>query len=663
MYYVQYGGKKGRKYTLQESEGLVAVRTESRRAVLGSPAEAASLKPASLEILSEFEPVMQFPIAGVNILRPKRQRGVKRLRDEARRTLKKDTAVQFAGRVLVDPKSRAPVLYTENCFVKFHDDVKPTETRRLLQKYRFTGRRALGYARNAWVISAPEGIGLDLFGLVTRFLREEAVELLHPELIRRLAHKTAFPGQWHLKKTTVDGTVVDAHARVEAAWSLADGTGVTVAVIDDGVDLDHEEFRSGGKIVAPRDVTLSNANPRPGFGDRHGTACAGVACADGLVGASGVAPRAALIPIRLASGLGSQQEADAFVWAAQKGADVISCSWGPEDGDWRDPNDPLHQQVVPLPDSTRLAIDFAVNQGRGGKGCVICFAAGNGNEPVDNDGYASYGKVMAIAACNDLSKKSAYSDSGNAVWCSFPSNETVLPRLTTGIWTTDNMGPSGYNPGQTTKGDAAGHYTNGFGGTSSACPGAAGVAALILSRNPGLRWDEVREVLKNSCDRIDTAGGNYDASGHSPKYGYGRVNAKRAVELAMPDPGPDRLVTAIATKDVAIRDFQTSTLDLSIAETAILKAVKVTVDIEHTYIGDLVVSIRPPAATGAAPIALHSLTGGGTDNLRRTYDQISTLGLASLVGQKPQGTWRLIVKDTAAVDTGRIRSVSIEMRL
>ena len=81
-------------------------------------------------------------------------------------------------------------------------------------------------------------------------------------------------------------------------------------------------------------------------------------------------------------------------------------------------------------------------------------------------------------------------------------------------------------------GDEAGDYTNSFGGTSSACPGVAGVAALILSVNRDLSWGEVRDVLKDCCDRIDEAGGDYDASGHSSLYGYGRVNAARAVALA-----------------------------------------------------------------------------------------------------------------------------------
>ena len=149
MYQVQYGGKGGEKHVLQESDGLVAVRTVTRKAALGSPAEAASLKRESREILSEFEPIARFPIAGVDVLRAKKGRNARSLRNEARRTLKRDRGVRFAGRVLIDSRSKAPVLYTENCFVKFEDDVKTGEIKRLLDKYRFAGRRALGYARNA----------------------------------------------------------------------------------------------------------------------------------------------------------------------------------------------------------------------------------------------------------------------------------------------------------------------------------------------------------------------------------------------------------------------------------------------------------------------------------------------------------------------------------
>jgi subtilisin family serine protease len=176
-------------------------------------------------------------------------------------------------------------------------------------------------------------------------------------------------------------------------------------------------------------------------------------------------------------------------------------------------------------------MDYAVEKGREGKGCVILWAAGNGNESVDNDGYAKYDKVVAVAACNDLGKKSAYSDYGDAVWCCFPSNNGD-PSLTKGIWTTDPMGALGKNPGSETLGDAEGNYNDSFGGTSSACPGVAGAAALVLARNPDLGWQDVKELLRSACERIDEQDGDYDADGHSPKYGYGRLNVLRAVELA-----------------------------------------------------------------------------------------------------------------------------------
>jgi subtilisin family serine protease len=663
MHLFRYGGKSGKRYSLTTSNEHVAVRTNSRSALFADrPFEAAPISAEARALVNKFALAASFREAGVEILRAKVTRGARSLRDRARAVLKKEPEIEFAGRVLVDPRAGRPVLYTENFFVKFDGEQSASACRKIIKKHRLIIKRALGYARNAYFVAAPEDTGLKIFDIAEALLREPEVELCHPELIRETRRRAAFPQQWHLKKTSVNGQTVDQHANVEAAWPLSDGTGAIIAVIDDGVDLDHQEFRSSAKIVAPRDATGGTNDPRPGNRNNHGTACAGVACADGNFGASGVAPRARLVPIRLASALGSQAEADAFVWAAQNGADVISCSWGPEDGDFTDANDPLHNQVVPLPDSTRLAIDFASANGRNGKGCVICFAAGNGNESVDNDGYASYEKVIAVAACNDQGKKSPYSDFGGAVWCAFPSNN-FFPSITPGIWTTDRSGPLGYNPGGGAGlGDAAGNFTNDFGGTSSACPGAAGVAALIISRNPNLRWDEVKDILKRSCDRIDTAGGQYDGNGHSRLYGFGRVNAKKAVELAMPAP-PATIAIRTVVRDAPIRDLQTARLELPVADTGALKSVKVAVDIEHTFIGDLVVSIRPPTSTNVTPVRLHDREGGSTENLKKTYDEINAPGLVALKGKSPQGTWTLVVEDKERLDTGKIRSFTLEMGL
>ncbi len=666
MFTVRYAD--GTEYKLDESDDLVAVRTHSRNSLTeGAPFEGAPLSGEARAVLDKFDVEARFPMAGVEVFRTQARRNRKAVRDEARAVLREEADVRFAGRVLHDAKSKEPVLYTENLFIKFDDDLSATACKKLLKQHKLKVKRALEYARNAYFVEAEEGTGLRVFELAHTLLKEESVECCHPELVREPRRRAAFAPQWHLKRTTVGGTSVNAHANVEAAWATTEGQGTVIAVIDDGVDIDHEEFRTSGKIVAPLNASVpdnhpNRSNPRPGSGNNHGTACAGVACAEGSVGASGVAPRARLRPIRLVSGLGSQNEADAFIHAAQQGADVISCSWGPRDGKWWDPNDPVHNQNVPLPDSTRLAIEWAIRNGRGGKGCVIVWAAGNGNESVDNDGYARSDKVVAVAACNDTGTRSVYSDFGNAIWCAFPSSDFVhtpfnhpAPK-TPGIWTTDRSGAVGYNPGQASQGDAAGHYTNSFGGTSSAAPGVAGVAALILARNPALRWDEVKDLLKRSCDQIDAAGGNYDANGHSTFYGYGRVNAAKAVELALP-PQPAYTAIHTAVQDVAVRDKQTSRLSVEVGDTRAVREVAVSVDIEHTYIGDLVVKIVGPAGTAT----LHDRTGRGTDNIKQRYDKVNAPALAAFAGANPQGTWTLEVTDEATQDVGTVRSFSVEL--
>ncbi len=654
MVSVRYGGKKGRKISLALSDDLVVTRTREPRSL-----ESAVSTRDSLEALDRSQLIVSFPDAGVDVHRVTAPKSLKARRDAVRSVLKAEPGLRFAGRALVDAKSKRPVIYTDNLFVKFRDDAAASKCRALFKSLGLTVKRELSFVSNAFFASAPEGTGLEIFSIANALLEEDLVELCHPELIREVRHRAAFPQQWHLKKATIRGQIVDQHANVEAAWELSEGDGVIIAVIDDGVDLEHEEFTGAGKIVSPRDVTRKTDNPRPGFWNHHGTPCAGVACANGLHGASGVAPKARLMPIRLVSGLGSQDEADAFVWAADHGAAVISCSWGPQDGAWWDPNDPLHDQVVPLPDGTRLAIDYAITNGRGGKGCVICWAAGNGNESVDNDGYASYEKVISVAACSDRGQRSVYSDFGQANWCCFPSNNFgPPPPLTPGIWTTDRTGRAGYNTQPSPEGD----YVDSFGGTSSACPGAAGIAALVLARNPELRWDEVKEILKQSCDQIDADDGGYDANGHSPKYGYGRLNGRRAVELAVPSASEYTAIhTAIQT--VAIKDLQTSRLASHVGNEAAMKNVKISVVIQHTHIGDLVVEIVPPSATGVGPIVLHNREGGSARNISRTYDPLNTGALAQLLGKSPQGAWTLQVHDKERHDVGKIERFSVELEL
>lgn len=542
MYKVKFGGKKGKTINLVESPNMVAIRTKGNKDISET-----SLNRSSQKVMDKMEEVAAFPEAGITVQRVMassdlESTGGTRERDDARATLKEDDNIRFAGRVLQDSDSGEVMLYTENFFVKFKDDVAEKDCLAVIEKYKLKVKNKLPFAPNSYFVEAPEGTGLEVFEIAEKLLAEKQVEFCHPELVQERRFKGVNPLQWHLAPTKINGNVIDAHVNIEKAWTLTKGKGVVIAVIDDGVEIDHPEF--AGRVVHPFDATQNNNAPIPrSDDDNHGTACAGMACATGLPnGASGTAPEATLLPIRLRSGLGSMAETNAFVWAADHGADIISCSWGPNDGKWWDPMDPVHNRITGLPDSTRLAMEYALTKGRGGKGCVILFAAGNGNENTKNDGYASYPGVIAVAACNDTGKRSVYSDYGDSVWLCFPSGDFGWPPfqhpdpLSEGVRTTDRLSRAGYVDGS---------YTNSFGGTSAACPGAAGVVALMLSVNPELTAPQVKKLLRDSCVQIDKAGGQYNADGHSKFYGYGRIDAGLAVANAVKTAQP-------AVADIAI---------------------------------------------------------------------------------------------------------------
>ena len=353
--------------------------------------------------------------------------------------------------------------------------------------------------------------------------------------------------QWHL----TSANIVDA-------WTITRGSSdIKVCILDDGVDVGHSEFAS--KVAAEFDFFNNTSDARPkGAQDNHGTACAGVATAAG-VKALGAAPDCSLIAACTPAWGASSDEAKMFKWAADQGADVISCSWGPPDGTG---------SVDPLPDLTRAAIHYCVTEGRDGKGCSVLFAAGNGNESVSNDGYASNPDVMAIAACTDADTRAGYSDFGPEVSICAPSNGG-----TNSILTTDRRGADGYNKTHPGQDDPAKpwmndpfadlDYTSMFGGTSSSTPLVAGVVGLMLSANPDLTPTQIRNCLQNTAKKIGPSS-SYDSNGHSPQFGYGKIDAGAAVREAqsLSDSPSTALPTITATDQSVSRSGPPPSFDV-----------------------------------------------------------------------------------------------------
>jgi subtilisin family serine protease len=224
--------------------------------------------------------------------------------------------------------------------------------------------------------------------------------LIEAKVGKAVPSDAGFPRQWHLLNVGQGGGLPGADCNAVAAWDHTWGRPeITLALIDDGFDLQHPDLSSPGKVRAPYDATQHDPNPSPEtLKDNHGTACAGLAVAARGAGAAvGVAPDCTLMPIRHAGEVGDYDESLAFRHAFQNGADVISCSWGPPDA--------YVEALWPLPSLTRVQLEMCAREGRGGRGIPVFFAAGNGNESLELDGYASSDLVMAVAATTNRDEK------------------------------------------------------------------------------------------------------------------------------------------------------------------------------------------------------------------------------------------------------------------
>ncbi|MEL7315819.1 MAG: S8 family serine peptidase, partial [Cyanobacteria bacterium J06559_3] len=486
----------------------------------------------------------------------------------------------------------------------------------------------------------------------------------------------------------------DSHISVERAWDVTRGSrSIVVAVSDDGFDLAHPDLQGVGKIVAPLDLQASDAVPLPMVEDEnHGTACAGLAIGEeNQNGIVGVAPGCSFMPIRTTGFLDDETIDRIFLGAMEQGAAVISCSWSPAAINY------------PLSLVQRSILTRVATEGRGGKGCVIVFSAGNANRPVSGSiderswpgnavrgvtewlsGFAVHPDVITVSACTSLSRKAAYSNWGQHVAVAAPSNNAPpnvgLPKLGTvktgpevkvslpgrGMMTSDRTGQAGYSR------DA---YTNTFGGTSSSCPVVAGVAGLVLSANPYLTAREVKQILQQTADKIIDESpdpqlglqlGTYDNKGHSQWFGYGRVNAHKAVAEAKRRLWRGRAYsdTAELGEDVAVsipdNRPEGVTRSLRFRDRGTVQDLIVQVALEHAFLGDVMLQLQLPSGLW---LLLQGRTLGNQQRLEQRYDLSNTPILSEAIGQDVAGRWRLRVSDHAPGHTGQLLNWQLKLAL
>jgi subtilisin family serine protease len=485
--------------------------------------------------------------------------------DDTLDRLRSDNSVQAGTHVYYTSDDGVPFVPTGTVYIVFDDDAPLPACQALIDEHHLQiaevrgTREILCQVSSASVNPIKTAASLQL----SPYIKFAEPELASPGKLTGvvLAFDSLFERQWYLHNTGIlQGSPLNmtagADARVRAAWDEIGGFGgreVVVAVIDDGFDLAHPDLSGPGKIVAPQDFTRGGSDPSPQLnpgqpqsptfnpqqqrwvGDWHGTACAGVAVGEANgSGILGAAPQARFMPVRWGVNLADGEVEAWFDYVRTQGAWVVSCSWS------------AAAAVFRLSTRQANAIARCAREGRGGRGAVICFAAGNENRDIDNpargslNGFAAHPDVIAVAASTSRDQRAHYSNFGKAIAVCAPSSGNGGRD----IFTADVSGSFTAQGSSVDAGYSTGDFTSSFGGTSSATPLVAGICALLLGVNPHLTAAEVKQIIQATARKIGPAAA-YDGNGHSPQFGYGCIDALAAVKAAR------ALVPAAAAADTA----------------------------------------------------------------------------------------------------------------
>ncbi len=349
----------------------------------------------------------------------------------------------------------------------------------------------------------------ELLEMVSAISNEEWTLWCEPEMLLNIElSNPLYSQQYYLKNTGQNGGLYGIDINVEPAWNISSGNGVVVAVIDEGVDNNHEDLQ--GKVLSGYTACVPTGNGEPmnagGIYKRaHGIACAGIIAANNNnIGIKGIAYDSQILPINIYSqtpnppyyngAVSTTDVADAINWAYPQ-SDIISNSWngGGSSSD------------------LELAIQNARTYGRNGLGSIVIFSSGNSTSNPNSVKYpANVEGVVTVGAVDNQGTIWNYSCRGDSMDLVAPSGNI---NLSGDVVTTDRMDILGYNNT---------NYVYVFGGTSAACPQIAGVAALIISANPNLTELQVVDILRTTARDMGTVG--FDNT-----YGYGLVDAHAAV--------------------------------------------------------------------------------------------------------------------------------------
>lgn len=512
-----------------------------------------------------------------------------------------------------------------------------------------TSVTASEFIPNAFTLRFADGLNLQ--DAADRVASLDDFQYLHPDVktqysTRATPNDPLFGDQWHLVNSGQGNGLVGIDANIESVWDNYTGAGVTIGIVDDGLQTDHEDILPNVNTSIDFDYLDGDDDPSPDVTvDFHGTAVAGVASARGNngVGVSGAAWESELVGLRLIGGPISDLDIANALTHEDQIIDVYNNSWGPADNGRISAIGP--QQLAALVQSTTL--------GRNGLGTIHTWAAGNGgdatNDNVNYDPSANSRHTIAVGALANTGVRASYSDVGASLVVVAPSNGGTL-----GITTTDLTGDEGYD---TT------NYTNTFGGTSSATPLVSGVIALMLEANPNLSYRDVTDILIRTGERVDASNADWIQNGAglwvNHEYGFGNIDAAAAVALAESHVtlGPEISSTVSRPSvNANIPDDGTAvsqTVSVSGDDVvSSLEYIEVVFNASHARIGDLRVVLTSPDGTESV------LADTRPQDTQTAYpDFVFTTNRSW--GESNAGDWTLTVQDNATGSTGTLNSFEL----
>lgn len=452
--------------------------------------------------------------------------------------------------------------------------------------------------------------------------------------------------QWYLHGQENNQDVVSINLQKKPAY---EGRGVLVAIVDNGLDLEHEDLASnvdlGNFSYLPATYGFSNAD--------HGTAVAGIiGAAKNGVGGVGIAPSTRLVAYNALRAPSTENLADALIRGIERVA-ISNNSWG----DFNSWGEPLHLKG-PIEDALRKG----TSEGRHGLGIVYVFSAGNGavidqyGVPSDNVNYSGLVNnkfTLPICAVDQFGKKTRYSEAGATLLVCAPSKGSDKQF---GIFTTDVTGNLGYNRSAVEDEVAHLSYTRQFGGTSAAAPMVSGVVALMLEANPSLGWRDVRYILASTAQRNDFADPEWSLNGAgfhiNHNYGFGLVDASAALDAAERWVNlPASLETegaSIVEKIIPDGLQQGLESEVHIIDSLIVEFIDVVFDApDHPRIGDLTITLTSPSGTTSILSERHNQLFG----LFRYADW--RFGTVRHLGERSDGKWQLKVQDLRSGESGK----------